>query len=170
MVDFLTLDQPTLISRKIVVTVKLRNFHTVLCISVFALKLKKLADLPTKSISILISLFHETFFQWEWIFCFSTLCEKREIYYLWYTIHWKILPEIHSFVTIMKSMFFKKVWKWIFVIFTLCTVQYPVCSRNFQNVKLILDFVEIHITATEILREIQFWWIQTVQKCQFLQF
>ena len=63
MVDFVTLDQPTLISRKIVVTVKLRNFHTVLYISVFALKLKKLADLPTKSISILISLFHETFCQ-----------------------------------------------------------------------------------------------------------
>ena len=136
MVDFVTLDQPTLISRKIVVTVKLRNFHTVLCISVFALKLKKLADLPTKSISILISLFHETFFQWEWIFCFSTLCEKREIYYLWYTIHWKILPEIHSFVTIMKSMFLKKVWEWIFV-------QYPLCSRYFQNVKLRLHSVGI---------------------------
>ena len=35
----------------------------------------------------------------------------------------------------MKSMFLKKVWEWIFV-------QYPLCSRYFQNVKLSLDFVE----------------------------
>ena len=117
-------------------TVKLWNFHTVFCTSVFALELKKLADLPTKSISILISLFHEIIFSMRVNFLFfHTALKKWEIYYHWYPIHWKILPEIHSFVTIMKSMFLKKVWEWIFV-------QYPLCSRYFQNVKLSLDFVE----------------------------
>ena len=34
----------------------------------------------------------------------------------------------------------------------------PLCSRNFQNVNLRLDFVEIdYLTATQILREIKFW-------------
>ena len=45
------------------------------------------------------------------------------------------------------------------------------CSRNFQNVKLRLDFVEIdYFTATQILREIQFRRIQMVQRCHFWQF
>ena len=45
------------------------------------------------------------------------------------------------------------------------------CSRNFQNVKLRLDFVDIwSSTVTPILNEIQFWGIQTVQKCHFCQF
>ena len=39
------------------------------------------------------------------------------------------------------------------------------CSRNFQNVKLRLEFVEIFdFTYTPILREIKFWQTQTVQK------
>ena len=49
----------------------------------------------------------------------------------------------------------------------LCT--YALCSRNFQNVKLRLDFVYDHFTATQILYEIKFWRIQTVQKCCFWQ-
>ena len=49
-------------------------------------------------------------------------------------------------------------------------VAKTLCSRNFQNVKLRLDFVEIdYFTATQILREIQLWQIQTVQKCHFCQ-
>ena len=45
------------------------------------------------------------------------------------------------------------------------------CSRNFQNVKLRLDFVEMDYFATnQILREIKFWRFQTVQKCHFWQF
>ena len=47
------------------------------------------------------------------------------------------------------------------------TNQSSLCSRNFQNVKLRLDFVEIWSFYHHflILREIQFWWIQTVKKC-----
>ena len=42
------------------------------------------------------------------------------------------------------------------------------CSRNFQNVKLSLDFVEIDLfIATQILHEIKFWRVQAVQKCHF---
>ena len=45
------------------------------------------------------------------------------------------------------------------------------CSRNFQNAKLRLDFLKFdHFTATQNLREIKFWQIQTVQKCHFWQF
>ena len=50
---------------------------------------------------------------------------------------------------------------------------FPLCSRNFQNVKLRLVFVEIrsfYLHCTQILREIKFWWIQTVQKCHLWQF
>ena len=41
--------------------------------------------------------------------------------------------------------------------------QISQCSRNFQNVKLRLDFD--HFTATPILREIKLWRIQMVQIC-----
>ena len=48
------------------------------------------------------------------------------------------------------------------------TIATTLCSRNFQNAKLRLDFVEVdYFTATKILREIQFWPIQMVQKCHF---
>jgi len=50
-------------------------------------------------------------------------------------------------------------------------VRNALCSRNFENVKLRLDFVEIdYFTATPILREIKFWRVETVQKCHFWQF
>ena len=42
----------------------------------------------------------------------------------------------------------------------------PLCSRNFQNVKLNFN----DFTITQILREIQFWRIQIVQKCNSWQF
>ena len=45
------------------------------------------------------------------------------------------------------------------------------CSRNFQNVKLRLDFAEFdNLAATRILRENQFRRIQAVQKRYFCQF
>jgi len=46
------------------------------------------------------------------------------------------------------------------------------CSRNFQNVKLRIDFVEIRsfYRYSYILCEIKFWWFWTVQKCHFWQF
>ena len=45
------------------------------------------------------------------------------------------------------------------------------CSRNFQNVKLGLTLLKFdNFTATQILCEIKFWWIQTVQKCYIYQF
>ena len=47
-------------------------------------------------------------------------------------------------------------------IFYMCAL----CSRNFQNVKLRLTLLKFDdLTATPILSEITFWWIQTVQKC-----
>ena len=165
MVDFVTLDQPTLISRKIVVTVKLRNFHTVLCISVFALKLKKLADLPTKSISILISLFHETFFQWEWIFCFSTLCGKMRnllslIYNTLKNITWNSLF----------CNYYEKYVSQKSVRVNFCTVPTMLQIFSKCEVKSWLCWKFDTFTATPILREIRFWWFQKVQKCHFLQF
>ena len=45
------------------------------------------------------------------------------------------------------------------------------CSRNFQNVKLRLDFVKFdNFTATQILLEIKFWKIQTVHNVIFGNF
>ena len=45
------------------------------------------------------------------------------------------------------------------------------CSRNFQIVKLWLDFDESwSLYCHSDVSEIQFWWIQTVQKCHFWQF
>ena len=45
------------------------------------------------------------------------------------------------------------------------------CSRNFQNVKLLLDFVEFdHFTATPILRQIKYLRIQTVKNDIFANF
>ena len=51
------------------------------------------------------------------------------------------------------------------------SVTAPLCYRNFQNVKkLRLDFIEIWSFYRQSESEIQFWWIQTVQKCYFWQF
>ena len=39
-----------------------------------------------------------------------------------------------------------------------CTIIYTLCSRNFQNVKLRQNGVEIlQFAATQILREMTFW-------------
>ena len=45
-------------------------------------------------------------------------------------------------------------------------VGLALCSRNFQNGKLrLVIWIFFKFTATQILREIKFWWIQTVQYC-----
>ena len=46
-------------------------------------------------------------------------------------------------------------------------------SRNFQNVKLRLEFITIlsfYRHSNPITYEIEFWQIKTVRKCHFLQF
>ena len=59
-------------------------------------------------------------------------------------------------------IFFVTLFRWKSV----RNITRTLCSRNFQNVKLRIDFVDIwSFTATPILHEIKFLGIQTVQKC-----
>ena len=124
--------------------------------------------------------------------CWIILHEKSRIYARWGSCILKVsckkkrkswwmtktfsVQKIISLVTFRLPKYHKKCSHLIFleIFLQLQTHLFwtpTLCTRNFRNVKLRLDFVEIwQFTASPILHEIQFWQIKMIKKYHFWQF